>query len=1144
MPQSPEQPQPRANPVHQAAQIATSNKTLNTFLGGRHRSWMTEAFPTTNVIRTSEIAPRKRPRLTNDSAPLRALSTNDGNAQRREGFPVNQYLDQSGASDASRSRVVLPSPAPTDEPSPVISSHTDSPNHASSGYADITAPPQSAATDNFSRGGIAPTPSTALNARTAEHLQQASAASSPRSITNMAEQAMASASGSGAAAQEATGLQPSSAGRNVTSPQVGQRTDVPDPRAAERLPRRKRPPPLDDRAQVNKGWLQAVAARIAQFEDPGLLNDVVEIPRFKLLREACATQDIFYIVLHQVFCEWSLNKNVVYTVLHPHVSSEAIDQSFQILQTVLRKNDMMAPIHIEWFAMFPGAPHDLPRSSPQSGVIPNVAHFLNQLAHFWEAMVRSTQNRKFPFLVYEMVMNFGCTSPSLQSLLFTTSRRMLGVVDGPCAMALNDVFNKDKSSERRIDTGQFRAEDVTQIRMGFGSKYADIVQHFRQQQQQQQQPPSTQNSAASSPTITSTTGGRQQNHPRLLPRPSPILSHPHAISPSMTAAPSPVFTHLDVQMAARRASGPEYLGSLGSRGDLNARTSNVPTDGRGYATSEFVVDRPPQIFGNPATHVPQPFTPVSGGAVSPSLRSPYTTQDMSQNQALSSNGPTQNMQRRATSFQQQSTQAPPSQGLQFPQYIQQQQFAPVINPLLSNSSQPNQARATQNQSAPQPWPQSVPIAGGYGPQSPALRQPAQRVYPSYFAPGPPSARLPPGGYPANPPGFMIPARTEIHPNEYAVSSYGQHSLEVGLHQVRLRSPRRLPTWQLARNRYYQYVKETPFGPVAIHPQAMLLNFSFHVPEDHFEKLTMQKETPGLPFCHYYEGSYRYRLRLCMRPAQETEVDAADWAVSPCHWPKHVFVDVNDHMMELRRKQHFHKDLPIELTDVLVPGRNHIRISLPLVSDNVVPGNKYFIAVELVETRSHDSLKARIEKMQRTSVDETRQKMIRRLRPPSDSDDVIIEDETLQVSLADPFSSSMFEIPVRGAKCLHLECFDLETWLQTRPSKPPQKGGGEFQKGPEPSMVDTWKCPICDLDARPLSLRIDEYFIRVRNELVAGGMMNTKAITVTADGQWTPVSEPDDSDDETPVPNERILANGDREKSKSVPSGAIIEIVDD
>ena len=184
-----------------------------------------------------------------------------------------------------------------------------------------------------------------------------------------------------------------------------------------------------------------------------------------------------------------------------------------------------------------------------------------------------------------------------------------------------------------------------------------------------------------------------------------------------------------------------------------------------------------------------------------------------------------------------------------------------------------------------------------------------------------------------------------------------------------------------------------------------------------------------------------------------------------------------------------------------------------------------MAIEIVQTISHGAVLNLVQSLRHMSKDETEAKIQRRLRP-SDSDDIIIEDETLTISLADPFSATRFAEPVRGSQCEHLECFDLETWLQTRPPKPPQNGGGPQQQGSEPSMVDVWKCPICSLDARPTSLWVDDYLAGVRRSLLSGGDMRTKSITVAADGKWAPVLDVDDSDDEsTPVLQHGNVVNG-------------------
>jgi hypothetical protein len=271
-------------------------------------------------------------------------------------------------------------------------------------------------------------------------------------------------------------------------------------------------------------------------------------------------------------------------------------------------------------------------------------------------------------------------------------------------------------------------------------------------------------------------------------------------------------------------------------------------------------------------------------------------------------------------------------------------------------------------------------------------------------------------------------------------------------------------------------------------------------------------------------------------------------VTPTSWPSHIFFDLNKKHLELRRKQHFNKDQPLELTDFLLEGENMLTISYPLVDRNMTPGYKYFIAVEIVETISHDAVRNVIQSLRHISAEETRAKIQRRLQP-SDSDDIIIEDETLTISLADPFSATRFTEPVRGSQCKHLECFDLETWLQTRPPKPTQKGGGPQQQGGEPSMVDVWKCPICSLDARPVSLWVDDYFAGVRRSLLSSGDMRTKSITVAADGKWSPVLDADDTDDDsTPAPQPRNTVTGNAGKqsrtSSMTAAPAVIEILDD
>ncbi|KAH7149686.1 hypothetical protein B0J13DRAFT_312732 [Dactylonectria estremocensis] len=1154
MPQSLEEPQSRANASQEAAQVATSNQTVNAFIGGRPHSWMTEGpFTNSNFVKISEIAPRKRIRP--NKAPLSAPSLNDGNSSAS----IVPRTEQPTVPEAFRNQAVLPSPAPTDEPSPVISNQTDSPNQGPASYADTTANAPRSALEHNPRAPIVPALNTNLNAQAVGSPLGASDEFStsypPGTLAPLLVlRAMASASGINPSSQQAAAPWPSTpTGGTTTFPQVGQRA-APGPSATESRHKRMRLEHENPVAYASRDWMQTLTKHMEKYNGTRSLNDSVEIPRYKILRDACSIDDAFYVVLHQFFCGWSWDRPFVHNLLAPHVSCEAVDHAFAYLQVILRNNQVISPIHLEWFANFPGPLREFSLTSPQRSFMSVVGRFLHQLSTLWGQMMTSIEVRQFPLLVYEMQQNLSCTSPQMQSLLFTTSRRSLRIEDGPLATSLNDIFSKDKASEFQIATGQRTMQEVSQIRSGFAQRYVGIIQAFRQQQL------SNQNNAPS-PTMHGFAPGAYRNSIYLPAQQSPTLPRPHATLSSNSAVPSPVLVQSEAQIASRRASGPAVLGGSAPRGNMHVQSPHTST--WPHIASEPQTTQVSQNFVASPAQIHQPLTPGSTGALLPFPASGYMSQGLSSSRGVNSNSPAQGTQRRASSFQpppppppQSTLTAPAVQGapaynsqgpgLQFPQHIMQPPNVRSMTQSPLDSGRSIQSWSSQHPNPGHSWPQTAPSALGYHAQPMASQHHAQRV--------PPPIQLASSHAPANhpAPGYIVPqspglvrplSEMELHPNEYAVSPYGQPSLEMGLHQTGLRSPRRISS-QLVQARYYQYVKQLETSPIQIKPQIALHTLRFNVPDETLQKLTPKKVTTGLPFCPYFEGSCRYRLRVCMRSDQRTEFDPGDWAVSACHWPMHMFIDANGCVMGLSRKQHFHKDMPLELTDALVAGYNTIRISLPLVDENKAKaGFKYFVAVELVETRSHASLRAMINSFKHTPAEETREKMIRRLRP-SDSDDLIVEDETLLISLADPFSATMVETPVRGSKCLHLECFDLETWLQTRPSKPAQKGVGASETGPEPSMVDAWKCPICDLDARPTSLRIDEYFVQVRKELVGRGETNVKAITITATGEWTAVQEPDDSDDETPGPGQAKLTNGDGGKQRSVPVADVIEILDD
>jgi len=240
------------------------------------------------------------------------------------------------------------------------------------------------------------------------------------------------------------------------------------------------------------------------------------------------------------------------------------------------------------------------------------------------------------------------------------------------------------------------------------------------------------------------------------------------------------------------------------------------------------------------------------------------------------------------------------------------------------------------------------------------------------------------------------------------------------------------------------------------------------------------------------------------------------------WPPHISIKLNNHVIDIRRHSQNGKDLPAELTPYIVPGQNELRIGV--AHSKPQPGCDFAVAVELIETLSHSDVLRYVQRHGFISEETTLGIIKSRLTGTADDDGISLVDKELSIDLADPFSSVMFNIPARGIACTHMECFDLETWLNTRPAKPSTKCPHSSvqcscPKSSEPSNPDKWKCPICFKDARPYCLRIDGFLVKVRQQLEKEGKLHAKSMLVDADGTWNAIAEDDideNTDDDEPI----------------------------
>ncbi|RAL64109.1 hypothetical protein DID88_003297 [Monilinia fructigena] len=334
-----------------------------------------------------------------------------------------------------------------------------------------------------------------------------------------------------------------------------------------------------------------------------------------------------------------------------------------------------------------------------------------------------------------------------------------------------------------------------------------------------------------------------------------------------------------------------------------------------------------------------------------------------------------------------------------------------------------------------------------------------------------------------------------------------------LQQAHVRSPR-LVTVDVpilggddVSRRFYQFVKDFPMTPSKIPFELTLNKFEFSITSDSLQHIARNQliGTDPLPVREVRSKSLQFRLK-CVSAAPNTEAfPISSWVVSDTVWPEMIFMTINSNdysqnVLEVRRKLHHGKDLPIDLTNYIRAGKNEIIVSIPRMTTEIKK-REYFIAVEEIEILQHNEI---IDMCKEQSIPAAKvvEEIQKKLSGPTEDDDLIIVASDLSIDLTDPFTARIFEIPVRGKNCLHRECFDLETFLLTRGSKLKRTG----QPSRQPSMVDVWKCPLCSLDARPYNLQCDQFLVSVREELQKQDNLDVKAILVTADGTWRPKPE--------------------------------------
>ena len=327
-----------------------------------------------------------------------------------------------------------------------------------------------------------------------------------------------------------------------------------------------------------------------------------------------------------------------------------------------------------------------------------------------------------------------------------------------------------------------------------------------------------------------------------------------------------------------------------------------------------------------------------------------------------------------------------------------------------------------------------------------------------------------------------------------------------LHQAQLRSPSLLVHSQSTEEctRYFQSMQTFALLPARLKADGPCLGFSFDVSDEQLGRIPETRQSADGSRSLRFLGinALQYRLRMCKIAPVDHDVSSTligEWGLIETAWARNISLKVNERDVELRRKSHYARDLPVDITDWIRLAKNKVEILINAPPNRLPSFAAYAVAVEIIGIQSLAQIKAevaaRLIPAVRT-VSRIKQKLAS--SNPDSDDELMMVSGNLTIQLIEPFSNrDIFATPVRGVDCSHFECFDLDIWLQSRPLKQPAQGPSA------PSSVDCWRCPICRGDARPGVLVVDGFLVEVRQQLREQGLLDTRHIVVEQDGSWKP-----------------------------------------
>ncbi|XP_053267225.1 zinc finger MIZ domain-containing protein 2 isoform X4 [Pleuronectes platessa] len=210
-----------------------------------------------------------------------------------------------------------------------------------------------------------------------------------------------------------------------------------------------------------------------------------------------------------------------------------------------------------------------------------------------------------------------------------------------------------------------------------------------------------------------------------------------------------------------------------------------------------------------------------------------------------------------------------------------------------------------------------------------------------------------------------------------------------------------------------------------------------------------------------------------------------------NWPASVqvsiltfsLVSVNATPLSIERGDNKTSHKPLYLKQVCQPGRNTVQITVTACCCS------HLFVLQLVHRPSVRSVLQGLMKKRLLPAEHCITKIKRNFSSgtipgtPGLNGEDGVEQTAIKVSLKCPITFRRIQLPARGHDCRHIQCFDLESYLQLN-----------CERG-------TWRCPVCNKTALLEGLEVDQYMLGI---LVYIQNSDYEEITIDPVCGWRPV----------------------------------------